>query len=152
VWAATRRDLNFFTAGGWRKRTGLALIGYAFVYPILNVTFGHEYPGTPTFGVPCPTAILTLGLLLTVRAGAGRWLAIVPMLWGFVAGFAALLFNVWPDYPLVLASIVVATDLVARLVSGALWRRVELRVLMMAFGVLLNSVVNDGVSPFARIR
>ena len=114
IFAATRRDFDFRTAGGWRGRTGAALVVYALAYPILNVVFGHAYPATPTFGVPCPTAILTLGLLLTVRASAARWLAIVPMLWGFLAGWAAVAFDVWPDYVLVIAAVLTAADMMGR--------------------------------------
>jgi len=123
AFAATRLDFDFFTAGGWRRRTGAGLIVYAFVYPVLNFTFGHEYPGTPTFGVPCPTSILTLGLLLTVRAKRARWLSIIPMLWGFVGGWAALQLDVWTDYGLVLAAMVVASDLGGRTFDRITQRR-----------------------------
>jgi len=119
VFLPARRDLDYFTARGWRRGTGTVLIVYAFVYPILNVAVGHEYPGTPTFGVPCPTAILTLGLLLTVRARSARALSIIPALWGFVAGWAALLFNVWADYVLVLAALVTTLDMLGRLARRA---------------------------------
>ena len=121
---ARRSEFHFFTAAGWRRKTGGALILFALAYPVLNITFGHEYPGTPTFGVPCPTAILTLGLLLTVRARAARWLAIIPMLWGFVGGWAALLLNVWSDYVLVLASTVVAADMLRHLTLPARHERI----------------------------
>jgi hypothetical protein len=128
AFAARRSDADFFTSDGWRRQTGIALIIYAFAYPILNLTLGHEYPGTPTFGVPCPTAILTLGLLLTMRARAARWLFVVPILWGFVAGWAAVVLNVWTDYVLVLAAIVAAAGLVGGLNPRSREQRVHLRM------------------------
>lgn len=45
--------------------TGAVLLAYAFVgYPALGYLLGHRYPYAPTFGLPCPTTIFTLGLLL----------------------------------------------------------------------------------------
>lgn len=66
------------------------------------------YPATPTFGVPCPTDILTIGVLLTVRGGVPLSLAIVPVLWGFVGGSAALMLGVQTDYVLLAAGAVLA--------------------------------------------
>ena len=44
---------------------GGILIGYALVaYPLLATAFGHAWPARPTFGLPCPTTIFTMGLLL----------------------------------------------------------------------------------------
>src|SRR5436190_15537936 len=50
AFVATRRDLGFFTAGGWRQTIGAGFIVYGLLYAVLNITLGHEYPGTPTFG------------------------------------------------------------------------------------------------------
>ena len=47
---------------GW---LGIMLISFALVvYPVLGYIVGHTYPSSPTFGLPCPTTIFTLGLLL----------------------------------------------------------------------------------------
>ena len=40
------------------------LIVYALLYPAVAWADGLDYPRLPTFGVPCPTTILTAGLLL----------------------------------------------------------------------------------------
>ena len=66
----------------------------------MTAAFGHRYPAAPTFGVPCPTVILTVGLLLTVRGGVPLILTIVPIFWGFIGGSAAVLLNVPTDYVL----------------------------------------------------
>ena len=81
-------------------RAGSGLAVYALAYPFLTVAFGHRYPAALTFGVPCPTVILTVGLLLTVRGGVPLILAIVPISWGFIGGSAAVLLNVPTDYVL----------------------------------------------------
>ena len=112
---AARSDrIAYFAAGGWRQPVGTLLIGYAFLYPILNITLGHGYPGTPTFGVPCPTAILTIGLLLTARGPAGRWLIVAPLAWGFLASSAVFLFGVWTDVVLLAASVLGTVDVISQ--------------------------------------
>jgi hypothetical protein len=108
VCAGARSSVEYFSVGAWRKvGTGLAL--YALAYPFLAVAFGHRYPSTPTFGVPCPTAILTIGMLLTARGGVPPALAIVPAMWGLVGGSAAVLLDVWTDYLLLGAGVLLLT-------------------------------------------
>jgi hypothetical protein len=102
--------LAFFAGKGWSKRLGELLVLYAFAYPSLTVAAGHRYPATPTFGVPCPTVILTIGLILTAPAVPLR-LAIVPIAWGLVGGSAALLLNVSTDYVLLAAVMLLALAL-----------------------------------------
>jgi len=113
------RRLEYFTSRGWALGVGTALAGYALVYPFLTIALGHDYPATPTFGVPCPTAILTIGALLTVRRGVPVWLLIIPALWGFVGGSAALLLRVPTDYVLLAASVLVADAARRGLQTGA---------------------------------
>lgn len=44
---------------------GSALMLYSLlIYPLLGYLLGHGYPYSPTFGLPCPTTIFTLGILL----------------------------------------------------------------------------------------
>ena len=88
--------VHWLEGRGLRRTVGLALTFYGFVYPLLNIAFGHPYPATPTFGVPCPTAIVTIGLLLTVRGGPPVSLSLIPLVWsvirpeGWVAGSGSL--------------------------------------------------------------
>jgi len=100
---AARNTRRFFTASGWRRDVGVGLALYALAYPALNVTLGHPYPGTPTFGVPCPTDVLTIGLLLTVGGRVPLSLSVIPTAWAAVGGSAALLLGVWPDFALLVA-------------------------------------------------
>ena len=112
--AATGRNVEYFSAIGLREATGVGLVVYALAYPFLTVASGHTYPATPTFGVPCPTAILTIGVLLTVRSGPPARLAIIPTLWAFVGGSAAILLGVATDYVLLAAGLVSALLLLTR--------------------------------------
>jgi len=115
LFAASFQNIEYFSATGLRAATGVALVVYALAYPFLTIVSGHSYPATPTFGVPCPTAILTIGVLVTVRAGPPIWLAIIPALWAFIGGSAAILLGVPTDYVLLAAGLVLTLLLVTRI-------------------------------------
>ena len=84
-WAATRRRLD--PVPDWSiSGLGIALACYALAYPFFSFGIGHDYPEIPTFGVPCPTAILTIGVLLAVRGGPPLSLAVIPAAWAFIGG------------------------------------------------------------------
>jgi hypothetical protein len=70
---------------------GGALIAYALIgYPALGYVFGHRYPANPTFGLPCPTVIFTLGALTAMGRTFPRRLLVIPALWAVVATSAAI--------------------------------------------------------------
>ena len=76
----------------WLGR-GLTLSGLV-LYPVIQVMAGRPWAQTEIFGMaPEPTALATLGLLLTAGAlsgGSGRWvLALVPLL-SLALGIATL--------------------------------------------------------------
>jgi hypothetical protein len=111
VRAASRRSPGYFAASGWRRPAGVSLSGYALAYPFLTIALGHLYPATPTFGVPCPTAILTIGVLLTADPAATRALAVAPLIWSGIGGSAAFLLGVPTDYALVVAGLLLSLGL-----------------------------------------
>src|SRR5689334_10695666 len=65
------------TLRGW---LGAMLVLYAMViYPLLGLAFGHQYPAAPTFGLPCPTTIFTLGLLMWSTRRPHWWMMVIPL-------------------------------------------------------------------------
>jgi hypothetical protein len=66
---------------------------------------GHDYPATPTFGLPCPTTIFTIGMLMLMTPSTPRWLYIAPLLWTLVGSTAAFLLGVYQDLGLVVAGL-----------------------------------------------
>jgi hypothetical protein len=102
--------------GGWLGRLrfawtptisgllGAALISYALlVYPTLTLVLGHQYPAAPTFGLPCPTTIVTLGLLALTSSRPPLSVLAIPLLWSAVGVSAAVQLGIWEDLGLVAA-------------------------------------------------
>ena len=99
LWFAfARGDVVFRIASDYPSYIGLVLVGYSLIiYPMWSSMSGHSYPELPTFGLPCPTTIFTIGLLAFVR-GCGIWpLFVAPILWSSIGLQAAFLFGVQPD-------------------------------------------------------
>jgi hypothetical protein len=85
---------------------GLLFIIYALiVYPILSIYFGHEYPKMPTFGLPCPTVIFTIGILLFAFDRIPGIVILIPFLWSLIGFFAAVNLTIKEDFGLLIAGI-----------------------------------------------
>jgi hypothetical protein len=117
-WAAAGRRIEYFSSTGWRRGLGIGLVAYALAYPLLTIATGHSYPETPTFGVPCPTAILTIGAVMSARDRVPLTLAIIPIVWSFIGGSAAVLLAVPTDYVLVGAGVLLTLVLLAQLLRS----------------------------------
>lgn len=108
VWqGVVQRRLTFRRASGPKAMAGVTLIVFALVvYPVWSAYAGHPYPATPTFGLPCPTTIFTIGLLCFAVPPTPRSPLFVPLLWCLVGAQAALLLGVQPDLGLIAAAMV----------------------------------------------
>ena len=117
-----RRQLEFRVVRSFRTVVGLILIVFALiVYPVWSHYAGHLYPAIPSFGLPCPTTIFTVGMLAFLVAPYPRSPFVVPVLWCLVGVQAAFLLGVPQDLGLGVAGIV-GIVLLARsrvLVAGA---------------------------------
>jgi hypothetical protein len=101
-----RRRLQFSVHVGIRAWLGGLLIFFSLiVYPLLGLLFGHRYPRMPSFGLPCPTTIFTLGMLLFVVAPIPRSAFVIPVLWSMIGSFAAFRLGVPQDYGLSIAGL-----------------------------------------------
>lgn len=109
-----RRRLTFALRWSVQHVLAAVLLLYSLLYPLLVTIGSHEFPRVPTFGVPCPLALFTTGLLLATGSPAPRWLLIVPILWSAIGGSAALLFGVLPDLMLWVAAAGLLAALVAQ--------------------------------------
>lgn len=107
VWqGAIRRRLRFAWVGGICGASGVTLIAFALVvYPLWSWLAGHGYPSMPTFGLPCPTTIFSIGLLAFLAPPYPRSPFVVPILWCVVGTQAAILLRVPQDLGLVVAGV-----------------------------------------------
>jgi uncharacterized protein DUF6064 len=108
----------------WRRDSwgwaGAALVLFALiVYPLLGDLLGHRYPGAPTFGLPCPTTLFTLGMLLLAGPRAPRSVFVVPLLWAVVGSTAAFSLGVYEDMSLLVAGLVVLAAFLTGRRSGS---------------------------------
>ena len=102
-----RGGLTFHPERSARGVAGGFLILYALaIYPIVGALIGHRYPAAPTFGLPCPTTIFTLGVLLWARPPVSWWLIVVPAFWSGVGTIGALQLRVPEDFGLTVAAVV----------------------------------------------
>ena len=107
LWAGLRGRLAFAAESAKKRIAGHVLVAYALmVYPILSAVLGREFPGIPTFGLPCPTTVFTIGLLAFCSTPVPRYVFAVPIAWAFVGGQAAFLLGVYEDLGLLVAGIV----------------------------------------------
>jgi Family of unknown function (DUF6064) len=115
VWqGVVRLKLRFQLARRARVAVGVVLVVFAlFIYPAWSLYSGHGYPGMPTFGLPCPTTLFTMGLLTFLVPPYPRSTLVVPVLWCLVGAQAAFLLGVWQDLGLLVAAAVGAV-LIAR--------------------------------------
>ena len=102
-----RRRLEFRWQAGVRGVTALLLVVYALVvYPAWCYFAGRPYLETPTFGLPCPTTIFTMGLLACLVKPYRRSVFVVPVLWSLVGVQAAFLLSVPQDLGLAVVAVV----------------------------------------------
>ena len=111
VW---RRRLRFSVTRGLRYSVGVVFIVYGLAYPAIALASGQIFPRAPTFGVPCPTTLLTAGVLLTADTPFPRLVLVVPILWALVGGSAASLLHVPADWALVAAALALVVRLLER--------------------------------------
>lgn len=102
----THSRLIFKPTSGWRALAGWSLMIFAgFIYPAWTYLAGHRYPAFPTFGLPCPTTLFTIGLLAFLVKPYPRCVLVVPILWCFVGSQAAFAFDVQADLGLLVAGV-----------------------------------------------
>ena len=117
----------FAWAGVWQGRltfrarpeptcvlAGLLLVYALVLYPMLGRALGHVYPAAPTFGLPCPTTLFTIGVLMLATPAVPRVLLLVPLLWVVVGTSGAVQLGMREDFGLLAAGLVAMSVLVTR--------------------------------------
>lgn len=102
----TRRLHLAIPVDGASRLVGGALAAYSLIgYPLLAYLLGQRYPAVPTFGLPCPTTILTFALLLWCLRPLPLSVLAIPVAWAVVGTSAAVSLGVAEDYALPIAAV-----------------------------------------------
>jgi len=102
---------------GMRGAFSVGLVGFGLLYPAIGLALGLEYPRMPVFAVPCPTTLVTAGLLLATRE-APRILSAIPLLWAAIGSSAAIMLGIRADLALIVAGLALLVDAIAPSVLG----------------------------------
>ncbi len=107
AWQGVARGrLRFRFSRSARAAFGAALVVFGLVvYPAWSAFAGHRYPAMPTFGLPCPTTLFTVGMLALLERPYPRSALVVPVLWSLVGVQAAFLLGVPQDLALLVAAV-----------------------------------------------
>ena len=109
-----RNSLEFSFSKDWRSAIGIALILFgSVVYPILGLFLGHNYPRSPTFGLPCPTTIFTIEVLMLPNR-LPKYVVVIPLLWSAFGFSAAISLGVKEDISLLMAGLIGAEAILFR--------------------------------------
>jgi len=94
------------------QRNTFALIGWLFIayamvgYPLVGHFLGRVYPRWLPFGlVPCPTAVITLGLLMLTDKKVPRYVLVIPAIWS-VCAIVPVVSGIYEDAGLIVAGLV----------------------------------------------
>ena len=107
-WAGVvNEQLAYTTANAVHRIVGSVLLVYALIlYPLVSGALGHAYPHMPTFGLPCPTTIFTIGMLCLLAAPFPKYVLAAPILWAAIGSQATFLLGVYADLGLLVAGVV----------------------------------------------
>jgi len=99
-----RPSISYAPDSRWNAVAGWLLAIYALVgYPLIAYAAGQRYPALPTFGLPCPTTIFTIALLLWMPRTSPRALLIIPIVWSVLGLSAATTLGIREDFGLTVA-------------------------------------------------
>jgi hypothetical protein len=82
---------------------------------------GRTFPRAPGFGLPCPTTIFTLGVLLWIER-VPRAAVLIPLGWVALGSVAAMSLDVAEDFGLLVAGLLAAPILLRRRHAAAVIR------------------------------
>ena len=125
------RGIHFRPQGDLLGFAGSFMVACALmIHPVISIRVGHGFPAFPTFGLPSPTIIFTLGVLLWAKPRAHESLFVVPVLWTIASVPSMLTLLAAQDWLLAIAVLSATTFI--------LWQRQVAR---------LNQVAATPVNP-----
>ncbi|MFO8146039.1 MAG: DUF6064 family protein [Gillisia sp.] len=110
-----RKKLEFSFTGQLREYIGSFFILFGLIlYPIISYLLEGSFVRTISLGLPCPTTILTFGFLMLTNTKLAKYLLIIPTIWAIIGTAAAINFDVYQDYFMILSAIIADFYLIKR--------------------------------------
>ena len=107
-----RPSISYAPEHRWNAVAGWTLAIYALAaYPLIAYASGQRYPAVPTFGLPCPTTIFTIAILLWMPRTSPRALLVIPILWSILGLSAATALGIREDFGLTVAGVIAVVRL-----------------------------------------
>jgi len=104
---SVRKNLVFKYAGSVKGYLALFFILFGLIiYPVISFYLGGSVLKTISFGLPCPSTIVTFGFLMLTDRKFPGYLLVIPSLWAIIGTAAAVNFGVYQDYVMIFAAIV----------------------------------------------
>lgn len=104
---ALRRQLVFGEVVLRRAIVGSLLVALALaIYPVISYQANNPYPYMPTFGLPCPTTLFTVGVLAFLERPYPRSLLLAPLFWSLAGSFEAIQMDLFQNLSLLGAAVV----------------------------------------------
>lgn len=101
-----RKQIEYHPNKSVRSIVGIILVIYGVaLYPMTSYLFGFDFRQSPTFGLPCPTTIFTLGFLLMTQNKIQTRIIIIPLLWSLIGFSAAVNLSIKQDFALGVAGL-----------------------------------------------
>lgn len=114
VVVALRAPLPFRVTGSAPGVVGGLLVLFAAVgYPLVGTLLGRGYAELVLIGAPCPTAVVTFGLLLWSERRVPRYLLVVPLIWALM-GLSSVSVGLWDDLGLTISGLVATAMILYR--------------------------------------
>lgn len=114
-----RKKLEFSFTGQLREYIGLFFILFGLiVYPVISYLLEASFVRTISLGLPCPTTIFTFGFLMLTSDKLSKYLLIIPTIWAIIGIAAAINFDLYQDYFMILSAIIADFYLIKRKKTG----------------------------------
>ena len=102
-----RKNLVFKYTGSAKGFLAVVFILFGLIiYPVIGFYLVGSVLKTISFGLPCPSTIVTFGFLMLTVKKFPWYLLVIPSLWALIGTAAAVKFGVYQDYIMIVAAVV----------------------------------------------
>lgn len=87
-----------YSGGFWHNVAVIVILFGLFIYPAISFLYHNSLLHIISFGLPCPTTIVTFGFLILGARRLPRYMLVIPVIWAVIGTGAALNFGIYQDF------------------------------------------------------